>query len=129
MKPEQQRIAIAQACGWTQISKGSHYDNAHKVYGEPPPLFVMSVPANRGHACTELPDYLNDLNTLHEAETSAKLFHDNATFDLWCRHLFRAVEDCGLSGTTDRPLNRAIAKATAAQHAEAFLRTFNLWVD
>jgi hypothetical protein len=45
MTPEQQRIAIAEACGWTdtQIIDGK--------YGQ-----------------TDVPDYLNDLNACHEME-------------------------------------------------------------
>ena len=117
MTPNAQRIAIAEACGWTEIR---HNPRTEVWDGVPP--------KEQEHQWDVLvPDYLTDLNAMHEAEKLAKITHDSAVFDIWCRHLFRIVEGCELSGTTARPLNRAIVKATAAQRAEAFLRTLNLY--
>ena len=48
MTPQQQRIAIAKACGWTTKHKG---------------LWVES-----SQTYAALPDYLNDLNACHEME-------------------------------------------------------------
>lgn len=62
MKPEAQRIAIAEACGWKPV-----YDKLNGTYGWRSPLakwwkkyFKHCSPA----ACdiAKLPDYLNDLN-------------------------------------------------------------------
>jgi hypothetical protein len=54
MKPEKQRIAIAEACGWSPVAPfgWSHPDlpPADNIYGRVPP------------------DYLNDLNAMHKAE-------------------------------------------------------------
>ena len=52
-----------------------------------------------------MPDYLNDLNAMHEAE---KVLNDHQWDDYICQ------------------LGHAMG-ATAAQRAEAFLKTLNLW--
>ena len=92
MTSDKQRIAIAQACGWTGIRGEIGYPTAR--------------------ACElgdyqRLPDYLNDLNAMHEAEncciTNAKL-EESYYFAIDRNH-----------------------RATAAQRAEAFLRTLNLY--
>jgi hypothetical protein len=59
----------------------------------------------------DIPDYLNDLNAMHEAEKS---FPHPSDF-----YQFILSEVCGGG-------NR-IYRATAAQRAEAFLKTLNLW--
>ena len=105
MSPEKQRIAIATACGWTdtQIIDGK--------YGQ-----------------TDVPDYLGDLNAMHEAKKV-----------LWDRLLLEFVKKladitCSAMGfrweklTTDDHLI-LVANATAEQEAEAFLRTLGLWED
>jgi hypothetical protein len=101
MKPEEQRIAIAEACGWAQDGPwGNHWidpsGRAHEIWGP-------------GLAC---PDYLNNLNAMHEAENAV----------IWPRRLW--YQYClKLPG---RSFDESIG-ATAAQRAEAFLRTLNLW--
>ena len=96
MKPHRQRIAIAKACGF----KWSEYSD------------------ELGQLVAEFtPDYLNDLNAMHEAE---KVLRDDreAAFRgwLWLAH--------------GQPEMRcAIVHATAAQRAEAFLRTIGKWED
>ena len=105
MSPEKQRIAIATACGWTdtQIIDGK--------YGQ-----------------TDVPDYLGDLNAMHEAKKV-----------LWDRLLLEFVKKladitCSAMGfrweklTTDDHLI-LVANATAEQESEAFLRTLGLWED
>ena len=97
MTPEQQRIAIAEACGWTdtQIIDGK--------YGQ-----------------TDVPNYLNDLNAMHEAEKiiPRQLFH----VDYWQKGYGRFQQI--LSGITITPYS-----ATASQRAEAFLRTIGKWEE
>ncbi len=56
MKPEAQRIAIAEACGWKR-----------SVYG----LYPPGLPAVANIAREfPVPNYLSDLNAMHEAEQS-----------------------------------------------------------
>lgn len=103
MTPETQRIAIAEACGWRGI---------------PPedPLWWKKGD-DRQHV-TGLPDYLNDLNAMHEAESKMTPMQqiDYSTF-LMRKHdgLTTQVFEC--------------IHATAAQRAEAFLRTIDKWDD
>jgi len=99
MSPEAQRIAIAEACGWTIVSRT-------------PPLGVFSGLRNPP---VPLPDYLNDLNAMHAAE---KVLTDE-------QYRIYALRLGPL--TTER--QRAYISATAAQRAEAFLRTLNIWDD
>lgn len=61
-----------------------------------------------------LPDYLNDLNAMHDAEKALGL-----SYDRWTREL-RAICE------RDR---RCIESATASQRAEAFLRTIGKWEE
>ena len=65
-----------------------------------------------------IPDYLNDLNAMHEAE--------NATFktgDEWGRYFAWLEEVCYmLTNAPNDPIN-----STAAQRAEAFLKTIGKW--
>jgi hypothetical protein len=106
MTPEQQRIAIAEACGWTDFSSAP-YEGAIQ-YGRRP------------FSCSdswELPDYLNDLNAMNEAERTLT----NLNSYLHFLHMI----------TSDDPTNisNEPAWATAAQRAEAFLRATGKWVE
>lgn len=110
MSPEKQRIAIAEAYGWKDISDWG----AGGINGRHPVEPWTEV----------IPDYLNDLNAMHEAERvlSPTLFAADSDgrrpeVNLYLTWLTRI---CGHS---------PIAFATAAQRAEAFLRTLNLWEE
>jgi len=105
--PEQQRITIAEACGWEpcepRIFSWQKLSHAFKKDG-----------AYYG-GLNSIPDYSNDLNAMHEAE---KMLTD---LDLYRRFLYLVVlEDP--SNTSNEP-----AWATATQRAEAFLRTIGKW--
>lgn len=110
MTPQQQRIAIAKICGWNAI---------HEINKE---IFGSKVEG----VCTFVPDYLNDLNAMHEAE---KL--NLRTLDQYKHYsdlLKSAVQDA------QYPLSAVDARyqsvsATASQRAEAFLRTIGKWVS
>lgn len=71
-----------------------------------------------------LPDYLNDLNAMHEAESQFETTGQALEFiaqlkGVILRHAgLRPDGHCG---------HWRITHATAAQRAEAFLRTLNLW--
>lgn len=67
-----------------------------------------------GHGEYEPPDYLNDLNAMHEAE---KVLGEPKCYE------YVDYLPSHYQGRT----NFALAHATAAQRAEAFLRTLNLW--
>jgi hypothetical protein len=104
MKPEKQRIAIAEACGWTDVkgTKGVHPKARFKGCGYADDWIA-------------LPDYLSDLNAIHEAE---KVFLKMETLCFWETYSNRLTTSLGC---TD------IFHATAAQRARAFLETLGLW--
>ena len=98
MKPEEQRIAIAEACGWISFKNGTD--------GFAPRDRKINILCD---IYDPLPDYLNDLNAMHEAEKVLNSEH-------WDNY-------CAILDKLDGPS----ISATAAQRAEAFLRTLNLW--
>lgn len=106
MTPELQRIAIAEACGW--INQG-------KRKGVPALNHRWAKPDGRIYS-GELPDYLNDLNASREMVLS--LAHDEQ-FE-WAHSLMLIVNASG-------PRCGSFANATAAQRAEAFLKTIGKW--
>jgi hypothetical protein len=103
MNSEQQRSAIAEACGWKFIPEYYH--------GEDQPPELTTVTPDGRHLCGCYPDYLNDLNAMHEAE---KVLIDGKE-----QVYFEDLH--GVAG------NLTFYRATAAQRAEAFLKTLNLW--
>jgi hypothetical protein len=64
---------------------------------------------------SQIPDYFSDLNACHEFEKT--ICGENFDTPLWVSFL------CNL----DRVVNKRRAHATAAQRAEAFGKTLNLW--
>ena len=105
MTPEQQRIAIAQACGWTDIKPHSWHPRKGELWGSRKVIRNM------------IPDYLNDLNAMHDAE---KILDANQ-WDSYRKNLAREWT------TNDDDGMWAAINTTAAQRAEAFLKTLNLW--
>jgi hypothetical protein len=106
MTEELQRKAIAEACGWKFIPEYYHGKDQ-------PPEFTTVTPDGR-HLCGYYPDYLNDLNAMHEAE---KVFTDTQ----W--------EEYGdYLETMINPV-KGWLHATAVQRAEAFLKTIGKWEE
>ena len=118
MKPEKQRIAIAEECGWhisendpdywwTTSPDGARFTGYSRRGCKPQLLECIH----------NLPDYLNDLNAMHEAE--------KVLDDMWLYRNFLYLV------TLNDPKNKANepAWATAAQRAEAFLRTVGRWEE
>lgn len=123
MKEKEQRIAIAEACGWDcdpELSKdwtsrgqwATHYD----VKGGDLVSLNMNVP-----------DYLNDLNAMHEARKTLK----GRQGEKYIFALVNSINGCYENAWWDLMAHEAfpVVNATAAQHAEAFLRALNLWKD
>ena len=105
MTPEQQRIAIAVACGYKDVAIRLTEGTIKVMTG------FKNFPFDE-----EVPDYLNDLNAMHEAE---KILN----------HVKAAEYARMLTSTawqSEQPVFAPMT-ATAAQRAEAFLRTLNLW--
>ena len=110
MKPEAQRIAIAEACGWIPSQVDHCWNN--------PSLMETR---------DELPDYLNDLNAIlceiRKRETDGGFAYHYCE-NLKGTILLRAgLKYPGLVGEF------RIATAEADVHAEAFLRTLGKWKE
>lgn len=131
MNKEKQRIAIAEACGakWARLADnendpkswqlgfnykdkkaGSHSLSAgtpwqvdYIVADKPDDSFPITIG-------NDVPDYLSDLNAMHEAEKVLTLEQKS----VYCLELNKLIY--GMC-------------ATAAQRAEAFLKTLGLWED
>lgn len=106
MTPEAQRIAIAEACPGLTFGVITDKD---------PEIWVW--PSGRVTS-----DPLSDLNAMHEAEKVL------VTTDYQNRYQAHIAEIC--YGDEFRKNNQVVFNqltATAAQRAEAFLRTLNLW--
>jgi len=119
MNKEAQRIAIAEACGWK-------ITNGYLAKGDMPFVHVGTLVTTweqlDRHDLTSIPDYLNDLNAMHEAEKS-RLTTMGERGD-YVIQLGAVVDKAGW-----KDHNFMITHATAAQRAEAFLRTLGLWKD
>ena len=128
MTPEAQRIAIAEACGWVFAVCS---DGEHLIYSPTDKLRARAGSFVDFTDCSHvLPDYLNDLNAMHEAEEHC--FPDNGfgTRETALQDRYRR-ELCELVGEQRKfPWHDYdMLHATASQRAEAFLRTLNLWVE
>ena len=116
MKPEAQRIAIAKACGWTEIepqrltSGGGDYFTG-KFHG-------LRKDGSRDYF---VPDYPNDLNAMHEAENNLEGMNKAEFAVQLCRVAGKDWPN-GIGGGSFTHVH-----ATAAQRAEAFLRTVKKW--
>jgi hypothetical protein len=118
VNPEAQRIAIAEACGWTH---------------EPAPTGGLTTCEWRhpsGAYRTRIPDYLSDLDAMHEAVLQCITTEEQC--ESFAIHLRTC---CGVEETTIALLlgywqrGKLLLNATAAQRAEAFLRALNLWTE
>lgn len=94
MNEQAQRITIHKGCGGTTFWS----------YALPTP-----------HVHESVPDYLNDLNAMHEAEKGMKN-------QQWWKFVDHLTDICG--GGTALGIS-----ATAAQRSEAFLRAIDKWEE
>ena len=125
MSPEAQRIAIAEACGWQFHAICKSYNRTPATVARN--LKLLGTVEGGPWDQAIVPDYLNNLNAMHEAEKMldpllpeqsderSKLFE---SYELEIEHL------CDCSDPAISPIH-----ATAAQRAEAFLRTTGKWVE
>ena len=107
MKPEEQHIEIATSCGW-KVEPSGHKRHPYVLckYGK-----EIEWSDRFDKIWDAIPDYLNDLNAMHEAEKTL----DDKQRLLYLRHLTQ-LPNYGRC-------------ATAAQRAEAYLRTTGKWKE
>jgi hypothetical protein len=112
MTDEQINIAIAEACGYKNVTIGVTEGTIRVVVGYKHHTFDE-----------EIPDYCNDLNAMHEAE---------ATLDFEQAELFED-ELCDVTFKNNKrlenplPCRFSVCHATARQRAEAFIRTLGIF--
>ena len=107
MKEQEQRLAIAEACP------------------DLPKSMAGYIWSNSGYLVhpfeRRIIDPLGDLNAMHAAICNSKLHTNNQL-------AFQYMENiCEVIGIPEDRLCMALIHATAAQRAEAFLKTLNLW--
>ena len=102
MNPLDQRIAIAESVGWRHRA-GMRY-HSH----------TSTVPE------TLIPDYLNDLNAMHEVEGAM-------VSSQWIDYEFHL--GMVIMNQHGEAYLKYYINATAAQRAEAYLRTIRKWKD
>ena len=127
LSPEEQRIKVAELCGWKncgyRFQDGKINDDGVYVpkgeatisssgYG----VLTGEAPWSKSSVIAAIPDYLNDLNAMCEAEKVAlshKDYHHN--------YLLNLIIVCDAPGWRIDPC--AIVCATASQRAEALYLT------
>lgn len=139
MNPTEQRIAIAEACGWKWYRRpatGPWANKPYRVLYHPqivPEFMATLQEADMSERqCNDVflwregivPDYLNDLNAMHEAENTG--LKDVNELSRYLDELDRVCVPTHICPTTHA---QAVIMATASQRAEAFLRTKGLWKD
>ena len=111
MKPEQQRIAIAEACGY---KPGCKCRLKQPRWRTPDDSGCCSI--------NELPNYLNDLNALHEAEKilteEQQTVYYDTVIDTFAKHKGKFNDT-----------KCFFISATAVQRAEAFLKAIGKWIE
>jgi hypothetical protein len=128
MNKEKQRIAIAEACGWSlqPLIWRSEFIR-YRLIKPDGKVFLFKHWDDGADECRSwetacardvLPDYLNDLNAMHEAEKV--LQQHMAKWWNYTSQLAAANSALGTGGE---------AHATAKQRAEAFLRTIGKWEE
>jgi len=110
MKPEAINIAIAEICGFVPNGAGYWHKNGHvySVTGESEDTECCG--GIGGAYVPPLPNYYGCLNAMHVAEMSLR----DMDFDVYRLELQKFGRDI---------------RATSEQRAEAFLRTFNKWIN
>jgi len=117
MKTNDQRIAIAEACGAKRFKRP--WDGRVFLCTEAPTAKWEVTNSPVDVVNTDIPNFPGCLNTMHEAE---KTLSESQQLDFE-QHLRRIVgaDAHGLAGHWE------MIHATAAQRAEAFLKTKGLW--
>lgn len=125
MSPEKQRIAIAEACGLLTRPEGHLVE--YRRWEPPNHIFErVKFPDGSVRPCyiPDIPDYLNDLNAMHEAEARLELLQ---TFN-FAEALGDVLHLDGVGIWTYHDAFKVV-NTTATQRAEAFLRTIGKWED
>ena len=110
MTPDQQRIAIARACGWTCCGQVPGLHPHGLIPWRKIDDYTNQQVLNHEVPLETLPNYLENLNAIHDAEIKLTWRQRDMVADY--------LQD-----------GRGGCFATAAQRAEAFLHTIGKWVE
>ena len=112
MDKQTQRTEIAKTCGWEHANTLRHFpeNNEDYLWWHPVEKTVSTF--------DNLPDYLNNLDDMHEAEKGLS----DEQYEKYRQIVVQINFDSISPIRTMCPIT-----ATAAQRAEAFLKTLNLW--
>jgi hypothetical protein len=118
MTRDEQRIAIAEACGTRLVLADDGWWDAQSTHA------FHRLGTTRDKAIDSLPNFLADLNAMHEAE---KVLTD----DQQLHYITYLLGRKGTDGMWDLSWDAAYhcTHATASQRAEALLRTLGLWKE
>lgn len=139
MTPQEQQIAIAEACGWWWARNGFGewylYPPGHVKF-TPDWMSANSNPSpddkNDGRVSGGMhnfPDYLNDLNAMHEAEKVLTLEQKHDYLEHLICLLEREIPEFEMWWEDHQAYCEGMytTYATAAQRAEALLRVKGKW--
>ena len=119
MKPEEQRVAIAEFCGWNvhaECKPGYGYKDYRESSG------------GWGEEEETLPDYLSDLNAMHEAVIRLEEKRPGLVSEYIYQISYAILRQAGLNPLGFCSEFRRV-HATAAHQAEALLRTIGKWTE
>jgi hypothetical protein len=131
MNDLEQRIAIALALGavWATVPPQpengiySEYHPKRLLTFEPGNLRILPLADPKTKDAVLIPNYTECLNAMHKA---VRIFdYDQA--DEFDDHLCDICKRANDEQENPTPWRFAVTNATAAQRAEAFLKTLNLW--
>jgi len=114
MTPEEQRIALAEWAGW-KYSPSANSSIKHEA------IMAWYRPGNSPWHLEQLPDYLNDLNAVHELEKRLSISDREAYRSILSQNAIFYPETIGTC--TDW----CLIHASAEERCEALLKTLNLW--
>jgi hypothetical protein len=132
MTPKAQNVAIAKACGWSRFGMYRHIASGKQLLGGPETLHGTPPRDNDkpqdDQAYEPVPNYVADLGAVAKAQ--ATLTDEQRT--AFTYHLLGVLfQDTPIESLNNNPgvvkVIWDVANATAAQRAEAFLRTLGLW--
>lgn len=118
MTNHEQRIALARACGLTHIRKSSKW----QMWDTPPAIRMI---ADFSGETVEVPDYLNDLNAVHEAEKMLEVIDGRERYPEILAQVVSKQEGFRSNGIPLPEWHRVTA--TAAQRTKALLLTLGIW--
>ena len=111
-------MAIAEACGWKGPRHPDNIGGMEDWWSQNRDIWYMR-PEGVRVMLSSVPDCFNDLNAMHAVEEAL----NETQRDAWCRELEIVLRRTGKHSSFEQ------RHATAAQRAEAILRTLGKWKE